>query len=44
MAGRIEKFGQATLYLGDAREILPTLRDADIILTDPPYHTAAQQD
>lgn len=33
-----EQIGKATLYLGDTREILPTLRDADIILTDPPYH------
>jgi site-specific DNA-methyltransferase (adenine-specific) len=26
-----------TIYHGDAREILPTLSQADLILTDPPY-------
>jgi DNA modification methylase len=25
------------IYLGDCREILPTLQDVDLILTDPPY-------
>ena len=36
---RIETIGNATLYLGDCREILPTLPDgcADMIFTDPPY-------
>lgn len=29
--------GNATLYLGDCREILPTLPRADAIVTDPPY-------
>lgn len=29
--------GRATLYLGDAREILPTLGKVDHIITDPPY-------
>jgi site-specific DNA-methyltransferase (adenine-specific) len=29
--------GRATLYLGDAREILPTLSGVDLILADPPY-------
>lgn len=33
---RIETIGNATLYLGDCREILPTLR-ADAVVTDPPY-------
>ncbi len=29
--------GQITLYHGDCREILPTLVDVDVIVTDPPY-------
>ncbi len=34
---RIETIGDATLYLGDCREILPTLGKVDAIVTDPPY-------
>lgn len=34
---RIEQIGNATLYLGDCREILPTLPKVDLVLTDPPY-------
>lgn len=34
---RIEQIGNATLYLGDALEILPTLASTDCVLTDPPY-------
>ena len=33
----IEKIGDATLYLGDCREILPTLGKVDAVVTDPPY-------
>lgn len=29
--------GNATLYLGDCREILPTLGRVDAVVTDPPY-------
>lgn len=29
--------GNATLYLGDCREILPTLGSVDAVVTDPPY-------
>jgi site-specific DNA-methyltransferase (adenine-specific)/modification methylase len=29
--------GDATLYLGDCREILPTLGKIDAVVTDPPY-------
>lgn len=29
--------GDATLYLGDCREILPTLPRVDAVITDPPY-------
>jgi site-specific DNA-methyltransferase (adenine-specific) len=34
---RIEHIGDATLYLGDCLEILPTLDRVDCVLTDPPY-------
>ncbi len=34
---RIEQIGDATLYLGDCREILPGLMKADACVTDPPY-------
>lgn len=31
------KIGNATLYLGDCMEILPTLSKVDAVITDPPY-------
>jgi len=34
---RVEKIGDATLYLGDCLEILPTLGKVDAVVTDPPY-------
>jgi len=34
---RIERIGDATLYLGDCLEILPTLEKVDAVVTDPPY-------
>ena len=34
---RVETIGDATLYLGDCREILPTLGKVDAVITDPPY-------
>jgi site-specific DNA-methyltransferase (adenine-specific) len=34
---RVEVIGNATLYLGDCREILPSLGKVDAIVTDPPY-------
>jgi site-specific DNA-methyltransferase (adenine-specific) len=33
----VEHIGRATLYLGDCREILPTLPQHDLLATDPPY-------
>lgn len=33
--------GNATLYLGDCREILPMLSNVDAVVTDPPYGDAA---
>lgn len=29
--------GEATLYCGDCREVLPTLPQVDCVITDPPY-------
>ena len=34
---RVETIGNATLYLGDCRDILPTLPKVDAVITDPPY-------
>lgn len=34
---RVEVIGNATLHLGDCREILPTLPKVDAVITDPPY-------
>jgi site-specific DNA-methyltransferase (adenine-specific) len=34
---RVEHIGRATLYLGDCRDILPTLPKVDAVVTDPPY-------
>jgi site-specific DNA-methyltransferase (adenine-specific)/modification methylase len=34
---RVERIGDATLYLGDCFEILPTLPKVDAVITDPPY-------
>lgn len=38
---RIETFGTATLYLGDCRDILPTLPKVDAVIVDPPYEEEA---
>lgn len=34
---RVETIGNATLYLADCREVLPTLTGIDAVVTDPPY-------
>jgi DNA modification methylase len=34
---RKEIIGDCTLYLGDCRDILPTLPKVDAVITDPPY-------
>jgi site-specific DNA-methyltransferase (adenine-specific) len=36
-AVRVEVIGNATLYLGDCLEVLPTLPKVDAVITDPPY-------
>ncbi len=39
MFKRKEIIGDCTLYLGDCLEVMPTLKDVDLVLTDPPYGT-----
>jgi len=34
---RKEVIGNATLYLGNCLDILPTLPKVDAVITDPPY-------
>jgi DNA modification methylase len=34
---RVEHIGDATLYLADCLEVLPTLPKVDAVITDPPY-------
>jgi site-specific DNA-methyltransferase (adenine-specific)/modification methylase len=40
---RVEHIGRATLYLGDCRDILPTLGKVDAVVTDPPYGIGADK-
>lgn len=41
---RVERIGDATLYLGDCREILPTLGGIDAVVTDPPWGASTKCD
>lgn len=34
---RVERIGNATLYLGDCRDVLASLGTFDAVVTDPPY-------
>lgn len=34
---RVETIGDATLYLGDCMDVLPTLGRVDAVITDPPF-------
>jgi DNA modification methylase len=43
MVMRVETIGRATLYLGDCRDILPTLGKVDAVVTDPPYGIGADK-
>ena len=36
-AVRVEQIGNATLYLGDCRDVMPILGIVDATITDPPY-------
>lgn len=40
MTVRVETIGDATLYLGDCRVIIPTLPHVDAVVADPPYGIA----
>lgn len=40
---RVEQIGDATLYLGDCRDVLPTLGKVDAVVTDPPYGIGADK-
>lgn len=40
---RVVRIGDATLYLGDCMEILPTLPKMDAVITDPPYGIKANK-
>jgi site-specific DNA-methyltransferase (adenine-specific) len=45
MSRRIEQLSDdVTLYLGDCREVLPTLGKVDAVVTDPPYGIALNTD
>lgn len=37
MSPRVEHIGDATLYLGDCREIMAALEPVDHVISDPPY-------
>ncbi len=41
---RVEQIGDATLYCGDALEIIPALREIDLVVTDPPYMVNTKSD
>jgi adenine-specific DNA-methyltransferase len=41
---RVEHIGRATLYLGDCRDVLPTLGKVDAVITDPPYYGVKDDD
>jgi len=43
-ATHVRVIGDATLYLGDCRDILPTLPRVDAVITDPPYGINAARD
>jgi site-specific DNA-methyltransferase (adenine-specific) len=40
---RVERIGDATLYLGDCREILPGIGKVDAVFMDPPYGVNGSQ-
>lgn len=40
MSGRVEIIGNATLYLGDAVELLPKIGRVDHVIGDPPYEAS----
>ncbi len=42
MSARVEQIGDATLYLGDCREVLAGISAVDAVITDPPYSSGGQ--
>lgn len=40
---KTETIGNATLYLGDCSEIMPTLGRVNAVVTDPPYGIGADK-
>lgn len=40
---RVETIGDCALYLGDCRDVLPTLGKVDAVVTDPPYGIGYQK-
>ena len=36
--------GSVCIYHGDCREVLPTLADCDVLMTDPPYSSGGSQE
>lgn len=40
----VRTIGNATLYLSDCREIIPTLAPINLVITDPPYSSGARTD
>jgi site-specific DNA-methyltransferase (adenine-specific) len=43
-AQRVERIGDATLYLGDAADMVRDLPPIDLVFTDPPYSSGARTD
>jgi site-specific DNA-methyltransferase (adenine-specific) len=41
---RVETIGNATLHLADCREVIPTLAQPELVITDPPYSSGARTD
>ncbi len=41
-AVREVRIGEATLYLGDCRDVLPTLSGVDAVVTSPPYNLGSR--
>jgi len=39
---RVETIGDATLYLGDSLEIIPSIKHIDAVITDPPYSSGGR--
>lgn len=39
---RVETIGDCILYLADCNDVLPTLVDVDVVITDPPYGEETQ--